>query len=87
MTTRERLQDIIKHGNQLGQFKHLNEIRNLLDDVPAFELYCEAGIMLSEMEGPLLEVDKDQMRLLGYDFKEDLENARELLTKGDPDGG
>lgn len=87
MTIRERLEKICSHNlTQVEQFEALYELRNLLDDVQALEIYCAADQLLHDNEGSLLEVDKDYIRTLGYDFPEDLENARELLTRRPDDG-
>lgn len=86
MTVRERLHKILLHDpTQLGEFEALFELRNLLDDVQALEIYIAADLLLHDNERSLLECDKDHMRKQDYDFYEDLESARELLTRGGED--
>lgn len=87
MTTKERIRIICSSNTtQFLQFAALYELRQLIDDVQALDIYCEVDLLLHSNEGSLLECDKDRMRALGYCFPEDLENARELLSRKPDDG-
>ncbi len=80
MTIRTQLLNIIAHNNtQLEQFEALYELRNLINDTEAFDIFLVIELLLHDNEESLLEVDKDYMRKQLYQFPEDLDNVAELF--------
>ena len=80
MTIRTQLLNIIAHNNtRLEQFEALYELRNLINDTEAFDIFLVIELLLHDNEESLLEVDKDYMRKQLYQFPEDLDNVAELF--------